>query len=52
MSIELYRDLAQWLFDRYEEGQPRRHDVGDQRGGGRCDGTGPDESGQVLGRGP
>lgn len=23
MSIELYRDLAQWLFDRYEEGQPR-----------------------------
>ena len=24
MSIELYRDLAQWLFDRYEEGQPRQ----------------------------
>ena len=23
MSIELYRDLAQWLFDRHEEGQPR-----------------------------
>jgi len=35
-----------------QEGQPRRDDVGDERDGGRRDGPGADEAGQVLRRGP